>query len=283
MVEGPRDDGGKAGKLNLVVALAAEAQSLAECFGLQPVSGKAPFRRFRRPDRAIEMVVSGVGKAASAAAAATLAAPNRAWLNIGMGGHHSLPLGSLVLAHKICDDESGHSWFPPMALDPPCQAACVRTVNEPLRDYPTADVFEMEASGFYEAASRSSTHELVHCLKIISDNTISPTCLVSNSRVGRLLAQGRSVIEELVEALLDLSSQQMERHRVPPEFECFTARWHFSQTEKRLLRRLLQRWASLCPQEDPLATVAGPGARAQTILAALQAGLRELELRFDGR
>src|SRR4029077_10756350 len=108
--------------LRFVVALQAEARPLVERFGMVAVS-ESPFPVYRGEEG--WLIVSGHGKAASAAATAYLhlaagGALGRAWLNVGLGGHGRRTLGDGVLAHKITDAASGASWYPELVDDVPC-------------------------------------------------------------------------------------------------------------------------------------------------------------------
>jgi adenosylhomocysteine nucleosidase len=158
--------------LRFVVALQAEARPLVERFGMAAVS-ESPFPIYRGDEG--WLIVSGHGKAASAAATAYLhlaagGALGCAWLNVGLGGHGRRTLGDGVLAHKITDAASGASWYPELVDDVPCPTAPVLTVERVEEEYSEPWVYESEAAGFFPTACRFSVAELVHAYKVISDN-----------------------------------------------------------------------------------------------------------------
>ncbi len=76
--------------IHLVIALPSEAKPLLSHYKLKAVEDSCGFKIYQKDEMAL--VVSGVGKSAAAAATAYLQAmtgnePDRAWINIGMGGH----------------------------------------------------------------------------------------------------------------------------------------------------------------------------------------------------
>jgi adenosylhomocysteine nucleosidase len=159
--------------LRFVVALQAEARPLVERFGMEAVD-EGPFPVYRGQDG--WLIVSGQGKAAAAAATAYLhllsgAAMARAWLNVGLGGHSRRPLGEGVIAHKISDGASGASWYPQLVIDAPRPTGPILTVERVDEEYSLPWVYESEAAGFFSTACRFSVAELVHCYKVISDNS----------------------------------------------------------------------------------------------------------------
>ena len=160
--------------LCLVVALAAEARPLLASYRLQGVSGH-PYRICA--DEQTHLIVSGIGKVAAAAATAYLRAligdTPAAWLNIGIAGHGSQAVGTPLLAHKVVDVASGKPFYPTFTAPPPCRTTLLHTVDH--AQPPVGDAaYDMEASGFCEAAQRFATSERIHCLKVVSDNPQSP-------------------------------------------------------------------------------------------------------------
>src|SRR3954468_18859062 len=107
--------------LRFVVAFQAEARPLVERFGMEP-AGEGPFAIYRGDDA--WLIVSGLGKAAAAAATAYLhlfsgGEMGRAWLNVGPGRHQPRPGGRRRNPHKISDGASGASWYPQLVVDSP--------------------------------------------------------------------------------------------------------------------------------------------------------------------
>ena len=225
--------------LCLVVALAAEARPLLAPHRLQGVSGH-PYRICAGEQT--HLIVSGVGKVAAAAATAYLRAligdAPAAWLNIGIAGHGSQAVGTALLAHKVVDIASGKLFYPTFTASPPCRTTLLHTVD---RVQPaTGDAaYDMEASGFCEAAQRFATSERVHCLKVVSDNPQSSYQELNAEKVETLIEAQLDMIAQVGEHLRALSQQLHALHADPPGLAELTARWQFTATQQHQLRGLL--------------------------------------------
>jgi hypothetical protein len=196
--------------LRFVVALQAEARPLVERLGMRPF-GEGPFPVYRGDEA--WLIVSGHGKAASAAATAYLhltagGEMGRAWLNVGLGGHGQRTLGEGVVAHKISDAASGAAWYPQLVVDSPSPTVPVLTVERVEEEYAPPWVYESEAAGFFPTACRFSVAELVHCYKVISDNpdaTLSRR--MSSVAVEELIAGSAGKIEAFAHDLAELARE----------------------------------------------------------------------------
>jgi len=246
------------------------------------------------PDRhtvggdAVALVISGPGRIPAGAAVAAVAAtlPSAAWLNVGIAGHARHPLGSPFLAHRVRDASSGRAWYPPLVFAPPCPTAGLTTVDTPCEDFPDDDLYDMEGAGFYEIAGRCAPHELVHCIKVVSDNHDNPARDLDAARVRALIGENLAAVETVVAELAALAGEQSRLLADPPGLEEVLAAAHFSVTRQRQLRHALRRWAVLCGDTDPVAWLQGHGPRnAAEILAAIWEHLdrRPAPLRAIGR
>lgn len=173
----------------LVVALPAEARPIIRRFGLQRLQAPHPFPIHAGGD--IALILSGVGKTRAARATALLARLNEhpapLWINFGIAGHHSLPLGQAATARQITDVEQARTWtVEPVAFDDIPVVEC-RTVESPVSRYPDNAIYDMEAAGV--AAALPPGHAL-RILKIVSDNAASSTQRI-NARFVRELCEAR--------------------------------------------------------------------------------------------
>ena len=237
--------------IRLVIALPSEAKPLVSHYKLKAVEDARGFKIYRNDHMAL--VISGLGKSSAAAATAYLQAmsgnePDRAWINIGMGGHRELVLGDGVLAERVMDLASGHMWYPPPLLDLKSSRASVLTVDKVEEDFEDQWVFEMEAAGFFESAYRFATAELVQCFKIISDNRSVPPRWMSTRQVDELIEARLTEIDALVEATAGLAREMAALGAAAPGLDAVLARWHFTVSERRRLHRLLRRWHVLAPE-----------------------------------
>ncbi len=236
-----------------VVALPAEAGPLVRHYRLEP--SEDAFLWYRRDD--VALVVSGVGKAAAAAATAYLHArtgecPFGVWLNVGIAGHRSRPPGELVIAHTVSDAATGRRWYPVRLGGPRIDPLEVRTVDRAETSFDRDVAYEMEASGVFATALRWSTAELVHALKIVSDNRQTGLDGVTGSAVGGWIETHLGVLTAMADQGRELSSELAPSRtaRVETLVDAYRQRWHFTTSETRRLRRFLFRWEALEPDGD---------------------------------
>ncbi len=156
-----------------VCALHCEAKPVIDFYRLKKSRDEHAFDVYRGDD--MVCIVSGIGKIASAAASAWIAAScpgetSLAWINLGIAGSAKYKIGELLLLNQVVDADSGQSYYPapdPVSALP--DSACL-TLSQPSEDYRRDTLFDMEASGFMYSALRFSNAELVQGLKIVSDN-----------------------------------------------------------------------------------------------------------------
>ena len=239
------------GMLCLVTALMAEAKPLIDHYHLIKVNDPSAFPTFIDKAGRILLIVSGVGKTMSAAACASLyhvanESAGMAWLNVGIAGHRERDLGEMRWVNRIEDAASEKKWYPPRVLKTGArQGSALMTVDQP-GDYPEGDTLvDMEASGFYPVASRFSTRELVQCVKIVSDNAQNSWRDLKKGQVGEWIRDQMGEIIAGAEEMLALSADEMKRCAMPVGFDEMLSVWHFTETEKHLLRKVLCRYQVL--------------------------------------
>ena len=270
--------------LTLVVALPAEAQPLCEHFGLTKVSTPGDVAMFESEQ--LRLIQTGVGTVAAASAVGYVAGryaaqQTLAWLNVGIAGHRSLPVGTACLGYKVTDAATNRSWYPPVTFESACANTTIRTVTEASNDYPHECAYDMEAAGFCAAASRFSTSELVHCLKIISDNPTEPSHRVTSALVRELLSAQLPSISSVVATLSEIRAELATINADPPAFPLLCERFRFTHTERNQLRRLLTQHAALAPDTDLTVMLNTQGSGKQVLLV-LKDQVGALALAFAG-
>lgn len=265
---------------HFLVALPAEAKPLVAHYRLKRRHGEDAFAIFE--SERISLTVSGIGKAAMAAAVGythVLYGKRRhgIWLNVGVAGHRTAALGGVRIGHKITDAESGRRWYPGICFRAHCPSAEIRTVAKPETEFACDALYDMEASAFFESASRFSSGELVHSVKVVSDNRGSAIREIDSPGVSSYVEGAMDVILHTKQALRRLASALCAA--APLDTSSWTGRWHFTQQQQRQLSGLLQRWQVLSGQrmlpEPP------PLERSRDVLAWLQHAVEELPLRLD--
>jgi len=231
--------------INLVVALASEARPLVRHFRMSQDRSSTSFRVYTADH--IRLVVTGVGKVNSAAGVAYLGGldnrPDQVWLNVGLAGHHSLAVGTGIIALKITDQGDSRSRYPPRIADLPGIGSHVMTFDKPVEDYPASTVCDMEASAFYGIAIRFGTSELVQCYKVISDNKSTGVSTVESSMAEGLISAKLREIDELSSILDGLACAVSVHSPAEKPYGQFVEQWHFSATQRGQLREALRRLA----------------------------------------
>ncbi len=269
--------------INIVTALQCEARPLIDRYKLRGNSKHSAFRYYQNDD--LQLIISGMGKLAAATATAYLAATgssqSSAWLNIGIAGHADKALGEPLLAHKIIDTASQQQWFPGIVFDPPCASETLMTVDRAAQEYPQAMMVDMEASGFYAAAARFQSCELIHSLKIISDNSDHATDNISEKSTIALINQNMSTIDVLIGELQPLASQLNLIEQSPSEVYTFMEQWHFTTYQQNELRHLLRRWYALSLSTSPIPNDFAQHTTGKAVLVAIKKFLDEQPTHFN--
>ena len=189
--------------LHILCALKHEAKPIIKRYQLLHAGSALGFTTYSNKDSGVSLTVTGVGKQLAAdgtefAADFHEAREHDAWLNIGIAGHRSVPIGTLVLANKITDVESQQVWYPHCPFPTSLDTLPLTTVAQPLVAYLEHDMIDMEAAGFYRSACRIVSLDLIHALKIISDNEAHPPAKISKQSVLDLFAANLAEIDRLV-------------------------------------------------------------------------------------
>ncbi len=260
--------------VNLVVAHPLEAKALIPMLQLEPQQGASGYAQYDNSN-GLQLIVSGIGRSSVSNAVASLAGQQcnddgqvRAWLNIGIAGHRDAALGSSWLANKITEQASGTSAYPPQLIDG-IAARNVITVDEPERVYALDAVYEMEASAFYDEASRHSTAELVQLFKIVSDNLENPIGELDLKRVPLWITQAQEQIVALIRRLSDLVNIHNASQSIPVEYHELCERLRLSVSQKLQLKRLCQRYRALGLENDLSVLVASASGNGKQLLALL--------------
>lgn len=233
--------------IHLVVALGPEAAGLAEIFGLRRArSADEPFPLFTGADA--RLVVSGVGRTRAAEATAHLRSrfddQAAVWLNVGVAAHRDLPLGSVVVAHKVEEEATSGVWYPGLVAEPELPTATVRTVDRPIAAPADAAVYEMEASGFLATALGWTTSGAVAVIKVISDHGVEAPARLGRAEVKGLLAASAAAVRTHAEAMAAVVERRRPVWR-GDFLDSWSERCRLTFSERHRLARLANRAAAL--------------------------------------
>lgn len=240
-------------RTHILCALPAEAWPMIKAFRLQRLPPlKSKDKRIKTyfgsyHGISITLCVGGVGQSAAAHAVHDfhLGETSRvscSWLNVGIVGHRTHTIGTPLLANKISMvKDSAPTFYPTFAFRPSCQTVEVLTVKNTENKYDHHAAFDMEAHGFFAAAATHTTSELIHCFKVVSDNTRTPPSTITSLRVTVLIA---SQLQNILTTLLQLNQLLLLPTPLTtsdPLYQELLSRWHFTYTQRHQLLTLLQR------------------------------------------
>ncbi len=242
--------------IHIVTALACEANPIIQHYHLKKSSHERGFPVYR--NESVTLIICGMGKFAAASAVGYLQAmtsqtENQAlgittphcWLNVGIAGHKTMELGTALLAHRVSDAAALQHFYPCFTFDLPCVSAEVISVEQTETTYAVDAAYDMEAMGFCAAASRFSSFELIHCLKIVSDNQTTSHQHITKHVGEELVGNQLLVIESLFHEFEKLQQVTMAMVVSPEDFQVLTEQFRFTVTQQNQLKRLLQRWCIL--------------------------------------
>lgn len=158
--------------ITIIAALNCEAKPWVDFYGLKKQCD-SPFRYYAKDGVAIEVVISGIGSIAMAAAIGWIgasAAHPRAWLNLGIAGHATKPIGSICRVHSVVNATDLAKYHPPLVAKWKGESSAIASVNAPTNSYAEGAMIDMESYAFFKAATLFSPSELVQSIKVISDN-----------------------------------------------------------------------------------------------------------------
>jgi adenosylhomocysteine nucleosidase len=242
--------------LRWVIALPSEANPIIEHYKLHLVCDR-PFKLYADKERNQGLVISGIGRSASAAATVFIAErmPSNSalvFINVGIAGAAQLELGTVWRAHKVSARSTGKVWYPGAMKFKECGSAGLTTVEKPELKYPGDDLFDMEAAGFFEMASKFSPLELVQSLKIISDNSQEDIQAIDKHRVKKWISDAMGVVDSFQCELIKIRDAGSDKLPPPEWEETITATFRFSVTQSHQLRTLVMRYWAMRESPEPL-------------------------------
>jgi len=237
----------------LVVSHHHEARPLISYFQLKKDHSSHYFEIYEKED--VALIISGIGKLNTAVAATHIVsrsqdsrkplAPNTALINVGICGseNRDFPLGQMALVNQIMDHDSGRRFYPDILISHTLQEAGIETFSHGVRaeeaDQISLELVDMEASGFYEAASRFLGPHQIHILKVISDYLGEPS--ITGEYVQQLMERNTAVLAEYLDKVrqMHLQTQDIISSREYQLLEDITQNLHLTQTQ----RHDLIKWA----------------------------------------
>jgi hypothetical protein len=166
-------------------------------------------------------------------------------LNLGIAGHRHYELGSIYLADKIINGENNKKFYPQFPRHISFKTCSVKTMQKPQDDYVDDCLYDMEAAAFYEICTKFSSNELIHSLKVVSDNSDSPINNINATKVESWISLHLQAIEELINLIMQRTQQLSSVN--DSLFHLVSAHFYFTVSSSIRLKNLLQRWQLLHP------------------------------------
>lgn len=222
-------------------ATQTEAKPIIDYFKLKQVC-KTPFSIYE--SEKLFLIITNIGKLACISAISYFFGRVKnekiiGAINIGIAGHRSLSIGDIILAHKVLDNDTNKTTYPSMALKWKGKTDELTTFSNPLLDYSTNTLIDMEGAGFFFACLNFLNIDVVHSLKIISDNQQNPIHNLDKNKVIHLIEKNIPTIQQLIDKIFKLNSLLTSENKI--EIDKIIENVHFTETEKIKLAELLER------------------------------------------
>lgn len=229
-----------------VTALSAEARSIISKFGLKQ-KWNFNHQTFYSLGK-FGLITTGIGKVASATGVArvlTKLSDVQLMINVGICGAKSkqTAAGSIFAVRSIKDHSTGRRYLPDIIFRHDLPETELETWDHPVTkkhiNEVQADVVDMEASGFYEAASQQLQSHQIQCLKIVSDHLEARPPKVREVR--ELINNNIPAIENFADKAEPPAEEQ---HHIlddqdEAELDDMFNRWRCTTTQQRFLRQSL--------------------------------------------
>ena len=213
--------------IHFIIATYAEAVPLISFFKLKKKSGRLQFDIFFSSNKKISLTISGIGKIQAVASVIYTnmffgGVRNNAWINIGIAGHKCEEIGNIFLINNNLDFATKKNYFPIINFEGNFKYQSSITYDYADEKY-NDSISDMELSGFFYAAAKSSSIELIQSLKIISDNRSETIDFKDTIKINEIIMKRINIIEELclklVSNYIDINELDFENSDIIEKFK----------------------------------------------------------------
>lgn len=204
----------------IAMALYAEAIPFIDALGLTRKNSTGSWQEYMDEEQNICLFLTGVGKVEAATAVshfATKYAMGNDDFLVQIGSCAGQKMGQAYLVHRIDDADTGHSYYPDILYAHSLPETSVTTGSKLLQNgIEDVPLYDMEASGVYQAAVRFLGQHRMAFVKVVSDVG------KAEHMTPKLLSDCmKKQIPVVMELLLDIHSYLEQERVVPPnEEEC---------------------------------------------------------------
>ena len=249
-------------------ALFCEVKPLVGKYDMKP-DGNGPFGSFVSPDGRIRVILTGMGKTGAAAAVAYACATYGTGaddfvLNIGSAAGGASRNGAYLI-NKVTDDDSGRSYYPDMLYNTGLRESAVTTVSKIATEEKVASdpgmLWEMEASGFFDAARLFMPPHRIQLIKAVSDSGHDSGKEITDAMLEETIGSSLDDIVRAIEVYLKVDEAESA---CVPDVSGLSDEFRCSETMRQDLIKLL----IYCSNSGRDASVILDGMRSEGLIPA---------------
>ena len=237
-----------------VIALKEEAETILDEYSMDFMPDFTLFQVFSNFDRTRWLVLSGIGRHNSAAAATYLyvisnASRSTSWINIGIAGSGKGNYGDLCLVNKISNNGLSNTYpatMPSVTFD----KMRLFTSDIPVENYSSHELIDMEGSAFYDVTNKISGREFICLIKVISDGPANSIKDLNKFKIIELFKSNITKIKTIVSYYEKLSMDEYKITNKPKIFSQILSQWHFTVSQKYKLNNLIRRINTLTKDKE---------------------------------
>ena len=237
-----------------VVALKEEAEIILDEYNMNFDPEFTLFQVFRNFAKTRWLVLSGIGRHNSAAAATYLyvisnASRSTSWINLGIAGSGKGNYGDLCLVNKISNNGLSNTYpatMPSVTFD----KMRLFTSDIPVENYISHELIDMEGSAFYDVTNKISGREFICLIKVISDGPANSIKDLNKFKIIELFKSNITKIKTIVSYYEKLSMDEYKITNKPKIFSQILSQWHFTVSQKYKLNNLIRRINTLTKDEE---------------------------------
>lgn len=229
--------------IHIITATNSEAKFFINYLKLKKINSIKEFQIYF--NEKFSLTVSGIGKINSAISVCTTyhelgKVKNNCWINIGIAGHSSSIIGELFIINKIIDNTSLKNYYPySPTINKINQLSC--TTYDNVDSKYSSSLSDMELSGFYQTANKYSYRELIHSLKIVSDNKKNPFELDKKDKIEKLFEDKKKYFDMFFKKVSNIRYENIPDEKpINLEIERLLSKIKTSRTEYEQIKKLLK-------------------------------------------
>ncbi len=233
--------------IHFIIATHSEARPIIDLFRLKKIKNQNKVSIYSNKNMSV--TITGIGKVNSAVGVIQTfyevsQEMNNIWINLGLAGHKDKKIGEIFSVSKISDYENNKFFYPFINEFKIEYDECI-SLGKEKKEY-NQSIFDMESSGFYDAAKKFSTKEFIQIIKVISDNESNSIEFEKKEKIYKLINKHKHKIFELCEYMKKLKNMTLKQNlkAIDHEYQSLIKNIKFTFTEKEQIKSLLNLYFS---------------------------------------